>query len=189
MDGGYKIRDQYGLYFLTFTVVDWVDILSRKVYRDILIDSLDHCRRHKGMCIWAYVIMTNHMHCILSARNGNLSNLVRDYKRFTATEIIKAISTVNESRSDWMLKRFEFASRQNARNSEHQFWMHDNHPMELNTPQFINQKMNYIHNNPVAAGWVDDPSDWLYSSQRNYCNKPAILEIDLIDVWPLLHTF
>ena len=110
MDTGYKIRNPFGLYFLTFTVVDWVDIFTRKVYRDILIDSLDYCRNNKGLSIWAYVIMTNHMHTILSTQNGKLPTVVRDYKRFTATSIVKAIDSVNESRGDWMLKRFEFMS-------------------------------------------------------------------------------
>ena len=189
MDTGYKIRNPFGLYYLTFTVVDWVDIFSRKCYRDILISSMDYCRKQKLLSIWAYVIMTNHMHCILSAKNGNLPNLIRDFKRFTATQILKSTDDVPESRRDWMLKRFEFASRKNARNSDHQFWLHENHPMELTSAKFINQKLNYIHNNPVKAGWVEDPSDWMYSSQRNYSNLSFLLEIDLLDVSPPLYSF
>src|SRR5687767_4159269 len=114
MSTGYKIRNPHGLYHTTFTVVDWVDIFSRKIYRDIIIECLDFCRKHKGLSVWGYVIMTNHVHCILSAQNGNLPNLIRDFKRFTATKIIKAINLCDESRRDWMLKRFEFAARINA---------------------------------------------------------------------------
>jgi REP element-mobilizing transposase RayT len=103
MSTGYQIYNQSGSYFLTLQVVDWIDIFSRKVYRDIILDSLDYCRKNKGLQIWAYVIMTNHIHCILSAENGNLSDIIRDFKRHTASNIIAEIQESTESRKDWML--------------------------------------------------------------------------------------
>jgi REP element-mobilizing transposase RayT len=178
----YKIRDQAGLYFLTFTVVDWVDVFSRKSHRDKILESLIYCRREKGLKIWGYVIMTNHVHCILSASNNNLSDVIRDFKRFTATSIISLIETTPESRRDWMLRRFEFAIKRGQRNEYRQFWKHDNHPVELISLKFIHQKLNYIHNNPVKAGWVERSSDWMYSSMRNYCYLPSLMEIDLLDI-------
>jgi putative transposase len=182
MSNGYQIRSQEATYFLTFQVVDWVDIFSREIYRNIILDSFKFCRSEKGLQIWAYVIMTNHVHCILSAKNGNLSDLIRDFKRFTATKILDTIQTINESRKDWMLKRFEFAARHHCRNGKYQFWTHENHPIELISHKFINEKLNYIHLNPVKAGWVDKPEDWLYSSQRNYQYLPALIEIDVMDI-------
>ena len=181
MTTGYKIDAPSLTYFLTFQVVDWVDIFSRKVYRDILIESLDYCRKEKGLKIWAYVVMTNHMHTILSARDGNLPAVIRDFKRFTATKILKTIDSIPESRKDWMLKRFEFAARCNVRNSQHQFWTHENHAEILFTQDFFVQKLNYIHMNPVRAGWVDKPEDWMYSSLRNYLEMPSLIEIDVMD--------
>ncbi len=182
MSTGYQIDNQDGFYFLTFQVIDWVDIFTRKVYRDILIDSLDYCRKNKGLQIWAYVVMSNHMHAIMSARNNNLSALVRDFKRFTATHILKKISTISESRRDWMLKRFEFAARSHVRSSKYQFWTHENHAIVLDSMAFLEQKMAYIHENPIRAGWVEKAEDWLYSSERNYIGKDSILEIDLLDI-------
>jgi REP element-mobilizing transposase RayT len=181
MPTGYQIINQSAPYFLTFTVVDWVDIFSRKIYKDIIIDSLDFCRKSKGLKIWAYVIMTNHIHCMLSASNNDLSNVVRDFKRYTAVKILDTIRTIPESRRDWMLKRFEFASRRSARNSHYQFWLNDNHAIEINTPQFLIQKMKYIHENPVRAGFVINPGDWVYGSMRNYLGLHGILEIDISD--------
>ena len=181
MTTGYKIDAPSFPYFLTFQVVDWVDIFSRKVYRDIVLDSLDYSRKHKGLQVWAYVIMTNHVHAILSARNGDLPNLIRDFKRFTATKIIKMIPLVHESRMDWMLKRFEFKARSNVRSSQHQFWTHENHAEVIYTQDFFLQKLTYIHLNPVRAGWVDKPEEWLCSSLRNYLGMPAVLEIDVMD--------
>lgn len=162
-------------------MVDWVDIFSRQAYRDILIQSLDYCRKQKGLEIWGYVIMTNHMYAILSARDGNLSNLIRDFKRYTATQVLKAIQSIPESRGDWMLKRFEFASRSNVRNGSHQLWLHDNHPEIIYSQSFFIQKLTYIHLNPVRAGWVEKAEEWLYSSLRNYLGRPAVLEINIMD--------
>ena len=181
MSTGYQIDNPAGTYFLTFTVVDWVDIFSRKIYRDIVIDSLRYCREHKGLKVWGYIIMTNHVHCILSAKYGNLPDVLRDFKRHTASKILKAIHDPHESRSDWMLKRFEFAARKNSREGSYQFWMQNNHAIEINTNHFYQQKLAYIHLNPVRAGWVEKPEDWLYSSMRNYAGLSALIEIDVSD--------
>jgi len=181
MRAGYAIRDQSLPHFLTFQVVDWVDIFSRQVYRDIVLESFSFCRKEKGLQIWGYVIMTNHVHCILCSTINNLSNTIRDFKRFTATHILEAVQLETESRRDWMLKRFEFAARSNVRSSKYQFWTHENHPIELQSAKFINQKLNYIHQNPVRAGFVKQSHEWLYSSASNYLLLPSLMEVDLID--------
>ncbi len=181
MSTGYQLDNPAEPYFLTLTVVDWVDIFSRKIYRDIMLDSLSYCRAEKGLQVWGYMVMTNHVHCILRAKNGNLPDILRDMKRHTASKIIKAIASDTESRSDWMLKRFEFAARKNSRDSFYQFWQQNNHAEIINTHEFFCQKLNYIHQNPVRAGWVDKPEDWLYGSMRNYLGMPGLIEIDVSD--------
>lgn len=182
MTTGYKIDNTARAYFLTFTVVDWVDVFTRKKYRDIVLESFKYCRAHKNLKIWAYVIMSNHVHCILSTHKGNLSAILRDFKRHTASTILATIQTPRESRRDWMMKRFEFAAMSNVRNSPHQFWQHDNHAEELNTLRFTAQKLNYIHLNPVRAGLVAKAEDWLYSSARDYMLLDSLMEIDLMDI-------
>jgi putative transposase len=176
----YKIEDQSAPHYLTFQVIDWVDVFSRKVYRDILIESMVFCRQSKGLEIYAYVIMTNHVHVIWRASNDNLSDVARDFKKFTARKIIETVQAGTESRQDWMLKRFEFAASSHVRNSIHQFWTHENHAVELFSNQFIEQKFNYIHQNPVRAGWVENPEDYLYSSARNYAGLSGLMEIDFV---------
>ncbi len=114
------------------------------------------------------MIRSNHVHCILSAKKENLSAIIRDFKRHTASTILKTIESPKESRRDWMMKRFEFAAMSNVRNSPHQFWIHDNHAEELNTLRFTAQQLNYIHLNPVRAGLVEKAEDWLYSSAGLY---------------------
>jgi REP element-mobilizing transposase RayT len=181
MSTGYQIDNPAGTYFLTFTVIDWVDVFSRKIYRDIMVESLRYCRDHKGLQVWGYAIMTNHVHCILRAKQGNLPEVIQHLKRHTASKILKAMQTVPESRKDWMLKRFEFAARRNSRDGFYQFWQHHNHAEEINSESFFRQKLAYIHLNPVRAGWVENPEDWLYSSMRNYAGLPALIAIDVSD--------
>ena len=182
MPTGYQITRQDGLYYVTFQVIDWVDIFTRQCYRDVAIESLDYCRRTKGLRINAYVIMSNHIHAIISGQEANLSDVVRDFKRYTATQILKQIEEGTESRKDWMLKRFEFAAKRHKRNSRYQLWTHENHAIELESHKFIMQKMAYIHDNPVRAGFVDHAEHWLYSSQRNYSGLSTVIDIDMIEL-------
>ena len=110
MQGGYIIRDQNLPHFITATVVDWIDVFSRQNYRDIVVDCLDFCRKNKSMILYGYVIMSNHIHMIVQSEKGELSDLLRDFKKFTATKIIEKIKSDPESRREWMLERFKSAT-------------------------------------------------------------------------------
>jgi len=127
--------------------------------------------------------MSNHVHMIVNAEHNNLSDVVRDFKRYTATTILKAIQeNKKESRREWMLNIFKFAAKKHKRNSTFQFWRHENHAIELESHKFIMQKMAYIHLNPVRAGYAENAEDWMYSSQRNYSEKDALMEIDMLEL-------
>lgn len=181
MPTGYQIQDPAATYFLTLQVVDWVDVFTRRIYRDSILDSLAYCRQQKGLEIYGYVVMTNHLHLMVRAKRENLPDVLRDFKKFTASQILKQIAMSEaESRKDWMLKRFEFAAQRHVRNSKYQFWTHENHAVEIISNKFIDQKLNYIHENPVRAGWVEEPQEYLYSSARNYGGRKGLIEIDLI---------
>lgn len=91
-EGGYKIRDQQAIHFITFAVIDWVDVFTKQAYRDIVLDSLRYCQREKGLIINSWVIMSNHVHFILSAKEGfELNNILRDLKKQSSITIIRAI--------------------------------------------------------------------------------------------------
>ncbi len=182
MPTGYQIEDQAGCYYLTFQVIDWIDIFTRNNYCKVILDSFEYCRQNKGLQLWAYVIMTNHVHVIVSAKNENLSDVVRDFKRHTATTILKMIDDKKESRRTWMLNLFEFAAKRHKRSSKYQFWTHENHAVSLESELFLRQKMSYLHLNPVRAGFVDHPNHWMYSSQRNYFELDSLIDIDLMDI-------
>ncbi len=182
-DGGYKIKNKEGIHFITFAVVEWVDVFTRKQYRDILVDSIRHCQQEKGLLVHAWCIMSNHVHLVISARNNDTSDILRDFKKFTSKQLIRAIAeNETESRREWMLPIFSSAGTSNSRNSGFQFWRQDNHPKELFSDKFTEQKLNYIHNNPVDAGIVDKAEEYLYSSARDYYygKQCGLLEIDFL---------
>jgi putative transposase len=182
--GGHKIHNQNSLHFLTITTVGWVDIFTRSSYRDIVINSLRFCQLRKGLVVNAYVIMSNHIHLIAYAREGyELSAIIRDFKKFTATTILKTIiQNSGESRSEWMLRLFKYHAKHNSSNDTYQLWQKGNHPIELVSPKWIWQKLNYIHLNPVRAGLVENPEDYLYSSAGYYERGMGILEVEILDL-------
>ena len=167
--GGYKIRNKEGIHFITFAVVEWVDVFTRRDYRDIVLESLRHCQKERGLVIYSWCIMSNHVHLIVSAKENDTSEIIRDFKKFTSKQIIKTIADhPGESRKEWMLEIFRAQGAENSRNSTYQFWRQDNQPKELFSSVFTSQKLAYIHNNPVEAGIVDKAEEYLYSSARDY---------------------
>ncbi len=180
LQGGYKIRNQSAIHFITFAVVEWVDVFTRQCCRDIVLDSIRYCQDKKGLWLHCWCIMSNHLQLVVSAKNANLSDVLRDFKKYTSNKLLTAIAgNTSESRSDWMLPIFQNAGLQNSHNTNAQFWRQDNHPVELYSPAFIVQKINYVHQNPVEAGIVDRAEHYLYSSARDYFHtkKCGLLDI------------
>ncbi|MEJ7609910.1 MAG: transposase [Ferruginibacter sp.] len=177
----YKTGDDAIAHFITFATVDWVDVFTRNVYRDIIVDSLRYCILNKGMRLHAWIIMSNHVHFIQSAASGfTIMESLRDMKKFTSRQIIKSISENSmESRKEWMLYRFARAGKYNSNNKDFQFWQQDNHPIELFTPGMLKQKMDYLHENPVRAGLVRSPEEYVYSSGTDYySNRKGLVNIE-----------
>ncbi|QOG04747.1 transposase [Flavobacterium sp. MDT1-60] len=181
MKDGYVIRDQKLPHFITSTVVDWIDVFTRQTYRDIVIECLDYCIKNKGMILYGYVIMSNHIHLIVQSEEGKLSDLIRDFKKFIAKNILDKIQNSPESRREWMLERFKLATQKHQRNKEYQLWQYGNHAEEIYSTTFMWSKLHYIHLNPVRSGLVAKASDYIYSSASNYVNDSGLLEIEKVD--------
>ncbi len=179
MKEGYIIRDQAKAHFITMTVVDWIDVFSRKIYRDIVVDSLNYCIKNKGMILYGYVIMSNHLHMIIQSEDEKLSELIRDFKKFTAKTILDKIQAENESRKEWMLERFKKATETHQRNKNYQFWQLNNHPEEVYSERFLWSKLDYIHLNPIRAGIVEKASHYMYSSAQNYIDGNGLVNVCL----------
>jgi len=178
MSDKYKIQKSNNGYFLTLTVVDWVNVFSHKTYKLKLFESLRFCQKNKGLELYAYCLMSNHMHLIAKASGEQtLSEILRDFKKFTAKAIIKEIEDGQESRSKWLLDRFIFAGKYLNRIEKYKFWQDGNHAEIIYTPAFFFQKLEYIHQNPVREMIVEKPEDYLFSSARNYAGLDSLLEI------------
>jgi len=180
MPTGYNIEDQEGLYYLTFQVVEWVDIFSRQAIRDIFVESLRYCQQNKGLDLFAWVLMSNHAHLLAQSKNGDISGLIRDIKRHTSKAIIEYIQNERESRRNWILKIFSEAASKTNRNKDYQVWTHENHCVQVYTDTFVREKLEYIHNNPVRAGIVALPEHYIYSSAKNYAGEKGLLEVEIL---------
>ncbi|MEZ0482984.1 REP-associated tyrosine transposase [Fibrella aquatica] len=166
------------MYFLTLTVVDWVDVFTRPTYKQDIVDSLAFCQANKGLELYAWVLMTNHLHLLASAAEGfSLSDILRDFKKFTSKKITNRILMEPESRRKWMLNQFEFAGRHDTRITNFKFWQDGNEPKEIHTNEFMFQKLHYIHDNPVRAGVVEYPEQYLHSSARTYVGNKGLLDV------------
>ncbi|MFN3760914.1 MAG: REP-associated tyrosine transposase [Algoriphagus aquaeductus] len=158
----YSIKDQGAVHFVTFTVRRWVDVFTRSAYCDILIESLKYCQDRKGLEIFAWVIMSNHAHLILRAKDENLSDNLRDLKKFTSKKIFNAIcENPKESRKQWLKMLLSYEDKI-------WFWEEGYHGEEIFTQEFFDQKVNYIHSNPVRANIVEKEEEYLYSSAADF---------------------
>lgn len=190
MSTRYKIQDQQGLYFMTCTIKGWIDLFTRQVYRDMVLESWRYCQQHKGFQLHNYTFMPNHIHLIASCKAPHrLSDAMRDWKHHTAKVILEYIedTTKTESRREWLLHMFEYYAHDKRHKQSRQVWEHDNHPIPLFSADVIQQKAAYIHLNAVRAGLVTNETHWLYSSAPYYAaleeGIPHSPMIELIPVW------
>ena len=170
MSTKYKFTDSQATYFVTATVVDGFDVFTRNSYKEVLLGSIRHCQRHQGLQVHAWVLMPNHLHMIYSVDEGKEPALVlKNIKSFTALKIIDAIiNNPHESRTEWMLDLFEKNGKANKSNFRFQFWQHENHPVLLDSNFMLEQRMNYLHENPVRSGLVWEAWQFKYSSAIDY---------------------
>lgn len=182
MSTKYLIRDQQATYFLTFTTVRWIDALSRPYQKDVVIDSLAFCQKNKGLLLHAYVIMSNHVHLIASAKEEYaLSAIIRDLKKHTSKQLYQLIDEdPRESRKSWMKWLFQSAGQENCNNRFIQVWQQGSHAIELFSNEMLDQRLEYLHQNPVKAGLVYEAHHYIYSSARDYAGMTGLLELDLI---------
>jgi REP element-mobilizing transposase RayT len=158
-------------YFLTCSVVGWIDIFTRSVYSDIILESFEFCRKNKGLEIFGFVIMPSHIHFIARSIDNKLPDILRDFKAHTARQILKSIETeTDESWKDWLLHMFSYYGKYQKQNEKYQFWQKTNHPIELYSAKIFEQKLDYIHMNPVEAGYVKLSENWVYSSANPFCS-------------------
>jgi REP element-mobilizing transposase RayT len=178
----YRFGESQNPHFVTTSVINWVDALSRPLYKDIIIDSLKYCIKNKDLIVHAWVIMNNHIHLVISAKNATpLADIMRDFKKHTAKELLEVIDTPGESRRSWMMWLFSAAGKNNSNNDRYQFWQQDNHPVMLTNGAEMQQKIDYIHDNPVRAGIVYKAEEYKYSSAIDYyTQEQGLLPLEML---------
>jgi putative transposase len=175
----YFITDQHATYFLTFTVVDWIDVFTRKDYKQIIVDSLNYCIESKNLECYAWVLMSNHLHLLARANApGRLSDIIRDFKKFTSKKIIETIQDIGESRKEWLLHKFEFAAHNTGRAENYKVWKDDNHAILVEGGRF-KERLDYIHKNPVKQLIVANEEDYLFSSAYDYSGKKGLVNVTI----------
>ncbi len=155
----------YRPFFITLTVVGWIDVFIRNDYCEEFVNNLEYCRKNKGLKVYAYCIMSSHIHLIVANEDSNLASTIRDLKSYTAKRIIQMVTeNPSESRREWMLHLFKYFAKFHKQNSEYQFWQKTSHPIELFSNTVFDQKVDYIHRNPVESMTVNDQTAYVYSS-------------------------
>ena len=180
MSSKYKVGEDAIPHFVTFTIVGWIDVFSREIYKEKMIESLNFCIEKKGLIVHAWIIMTNHIHLIISSNDNKIADIVRDIKKYTSRQIIELITqNPRESRKEWMLNIFTFVGKGNNSNKNYQFWQQDYHPIELNTNEKLTQRLVYLHENPVRSGLVWETWHYKYSSAIDYyTTENGLLKIE-----------
>jgi putative transposase len=178
MSRKYKFGDNNKLYFISFAAVYWIDVFIRNEYRQIILDSWRYCQQEKGLEIYGWCIMTSHVHMIIGTKGRPLDKIVGEMKSFTSSSLRKAIqSNQAESRKAWLVWMMERAGKKNSNNNGWQFWQQHNKPLEILDEKMFYQKLHYIHQNPVEAGFVEKEEDWLYSSANNFHSGRGLIDL------------
>jgi putative transposase len=182
MSERYKPQEGINYYLITCSTAFWTPVFVSGETCRVITSSLDYCRRKKGLKVFAYVIMPTHFHAVVACDNPKkLSDVMRDLKRHTSRELIRVLET-----GAWQLplEIFKHAKSTGKGNTEYKVWQDAFHPKGIFSENGLRQKIDYIHQNPVRKGLVDEATDWKYSSARNYTDnsKEIILEIDELEV-------
>lgn len=171
MSERYKVLDNSAPNFITLTIIDWVDLFIRPVYFKILDNALNYCIENKGLEINAYVYMSSHIHLMVSSNKDPIPNIIKSFKIYTTKEFLKAINESPESRREWLLNKFSYAADRIKRGKNYKIWKDGFHPIILDNPLKVEQRINYIHNNPYQSQLIREPRDWKNSSCLQYENE------------------
>jgi putative transposase len=170
-------------YFLTLNVVDRIDVFVRPTYKQVIADALNHFIEAQGVAIYAWCLMTCHLHLLVRTKEGyGPAYFERDFKKFTTPELIKAIEMEMDLRRSWMMQRFEDFSKSLKRIEKFNLWQNCSSPLRIDTeqPGLLLDRIDHIHENPVRERIVESPESYLYSSARDYAGIKGFVRVKVI---------
>ena len=154
-------------------MVKWIPLFTRKPYLDILTDSLQFCRQHKALKLYAYVILDNHLHLVVAG--DRLTDIIRDFKSYTAKALI---ARLEQDQKTWVLNQLQYYKQHTKLKSEFQVWQEGFHPQQIISEEMLRQKIEYLHHNPVRAGLVAAARRLALLQRRDYAGGKGIIELD-----------
>nr|WP_263970657.1 transposase [Leptolyngbya sp. KIOST-1] len=158
-------------------MVNWLPVFSHPQLAQIVLDSLRFLQAEDRLTLHGYVILENHLHLIASG--DQLAKEIGKFKSFTARSIIDRL---HEQPKANLLQQLKAAKLSHKTGQRYQLWQEGSHPQALTSPEIAQQKLEYIHNNPVARGYVDEPGHWRYSSYRNYSGQQGLIDINPLEL-------
>ncbi len=183
MSDKYKIFKGDDAYFVTFTIVDWIKVLAEGSYKHLILNAIKFYQKNRGLVVYGYCIMPNHMHMIVQATGDNtISEILRDLKKFTSRAITKKLEDEKQEGYIEILNRFRAAGEPLKRIKNYKVWQDGNRAELLYSNKFFMQKLHYIHNNPVKAGLCTNPWDYPFSSATNYSETESLLDVELLSI-------
>jgi REP element-mobilizing transposase RayT len=168
----YRIFETEYPYFLTCTIVGWLPVFTRPGAVQVLFDCWTFLRHERNFKLYGYVVMENHLHMIASA--AELSSAMKSFKMYTARRIIELLE---RHAAEVLLRQLRALKLRHKTKSEYQVWQEGSKPKQIGTDAMMRPKLEYMHNNPVKRGYVDEPVHWRYSSARNYAGLPGLVEV------------
>jgi len=181
MSDKYKITKGEDAYFITFTIIEWLKVLENDEYKLIIVDSIHFCQMNKGLVVYGYCIMPNHVHMIIQGvDNYSVSEILRDLKRFTSRAIVKKLEEEKPEGYLLILNQFLEAGKSLKRIKKYKVWQDDNRAMVIFSNKFLYQKLNYIHQNPVKYGLCQFPWEYTFSSAVNYAGNDGLIDVTLV---------
>jgi putative transposase len=173
----WKVYEPLNAHFVTSTVIHLIPVFRREAYFRVLADSFTYCIQQRRFVIHAFVIMPDHFHLLCSQLDGDIPGVIRDIKRYTSRQLIDLLVR-DHAYAPWL------ASMRNAARgaSEAKLWDDEFHPEQVHSRSFYDQKCTYIHENPVRAGYVDNPCHWRYSSACLYYeDRDPVIEVKPVE--------
>ena len=179
MQKPWSFQPSRDLYFCTDVIAGWQYVFTSPEFFHSITESLKYCQAHKGLLLHAYVIMPNHLHTIISGLQNNPSDIMWDFKRHTSQQISDLLAQAGNHR---LLQYFSSVAPREGRGNTFKIWESGSHPILIDNGDFLDQKLRYIHDNPVKKGYVEKPEHWKYSSARNYImNDHSIIKVELLE--------
>ena len=168
----YRFCELEAPHFMTCTIVAWLPVFATRRFANIIFESWRYLQTERSIDIIAYVLMENHLHWI--AVGPDLGKRVGEFKSFTARTIIDTMKAMNYQT---MLRELKYFKQRHKIDQEFQLWQEGSHPQIIEHEDMMEQKVEYIHQNPVKRGYVDLPEHWRYSSARSYLGGEALLDV------------